>query len=82
MVDGSADFDEFCEFFDIKTESEAVSLNGWIMEQLGALPNENDSFIYENYKITVLSTEMHRISQIEIEKIEIEPAKENDEKEE
>lgn len=82
LVDGSADFDEFCEFFDIKTESEAVSLNGWIMEQLGALPNENDSFIYENYKITVLSTEMHRISQIEIEKIEIEPAKENDEKEE
>lgn len=80
-VDGYADFNEFCEFFEIKTESEAVSLNGWIMEQLGGLPNQNDSFVYDNYKITVTETEMHRISQIEIEKLPEETQEEENKEE-
>ena len=27
------DFDDFCEYFDIETESDSTSLSGWIMEQ-------------------------------------------------
>ena len=68
-VDGSVDFDEFCEFFEIEPESESVSLNGWIMEQLGALPNVDDNFIYENLEIRVTEVEGHRIGEIIIKKL-------------
>ena len=68
-VDGSVDFDEFCEFFEIEPESESVSLNGWIMEQLGSLPNIGDCFIYENLEIKVSEVEGHRIGEIIINKL-------------
>ena len=51
QVDCSMDLVDFCEHFDITIESESVSLGGWIMEQLGKVPEENDSFEYSNLGI-------------------------------
>lgn len=65
-VDGSVDLEEFCEFFDIKTDSEVVSLGGWVMEQLGDIPKEGDTFEYDHYKIKVTEIDIHRVEQIEI----------------
>ncbi len=60
-VDCSVNFDDFCRFFDIDAEAESVSLGGWIMEQLGKLPEKNDAFTFENLQITVAETDSHRI---------------------
>ncbi len=60
-VDCSVNFDDFCRFFDIDAEAESVSVGGWIMEQLGKLPEKNDAFEFENLKITVAETDSHRI---------------------
>lgn len=51
----SANFEDFMEFFELELpeEVEATTVNGWIMEQLGAIPDVGDSFTYENLTITV-----------------------------
>lgn len=60
LVDCSVNFDDFCQFFNMETESESISFGGWIMEQLGKVPEENDSFSFENLRITVTKTDSHR----------------------
>ena len=70
-VDCSVDLEEFCEFFDIKTDSEVVSLGGWVMEQLGYIPRVGDSFEYDHYDIKVTEIDIHRVEQIEITDIGI-----------
>ena len=73
QVDCSMDLVDFCEHFDITIESESVSLGGWIMEQLGKVPEENDSFEYSNLGMKILSTDYHRVQFIEV--IELEESK-------
>lgn len=65
-VDGSVSFDDFCDFFDIEDETESVSVGGWAMEHLGKLPQNDDSFIYENLKIVITDTDSHRVMQIKV----------------
>jgi Mg2+/Co2+ transporter CorC len=61
-VDCSVDFDEFCDYFEIKAESESVSLSGWVTEMLGRIPEENASFTFENLTVTVESMDSHRVA--------------------
>jgi CBS domain containing-hemolysin-like protein len=65
-VDCSTDLDEFCEHFDIQTDSEMVSLGGWVAEQLGKIPEEGDFFSYDNLEVTVTDVESHRAMFVEI----------------
>ena len=68
-VDASTALDEFCEFFDVETESEMISLGGWVAEQLGKVPEEGDCFQYDNLEIRVLSVDTHRVEEIEIHQL-------------
>ncbi len=65
-VDGNVNIDDFCEFFDIETETDSVSLGGWVMEQLGSVPHTNDNFQYENLEITVTETDAHRVVTVKV----------------
>ena len=58
-ADCAASFDEFCQKFEIKAETESVSLGGWITEQLGKIAEVGDSFDYENLHIEVLEIDSH-----------------------
>lgn len=51
----SAFIEDFFEFFDLEPEeeTEATTVNGWIIELLGSIPDEGYSFDYENLKITI-----------------------------
>ena len=77
-VDGSMDMSDFCEQFHIHPETDALSLGGWIMEELGQFPEEGDGFDYENISIRVIATEGHRVSKVEV-KILPEVKEESDE---
>lgn len=77
-VDGSMDMSDFCEQFHIHPETDALSLGGWIMEELGQIPEEGDGFDYENISIRVIATEGHRVSKVEV-KILPEVKEESDE---
>ncbi len=71
VVDGSESIDDFCKFFDIEVESDSVSVGGWISEQLGKIPEEGDTFDFENIKVTVTVTDSHRVESAQIVKIEV-----------
>ena len=60
--------DDFCEEFEITTESDSVSVGGWVAEQIGNIPNINDRFVYENLIITVTEIDSHRAATVRVEK--------------
>lgn len=66
-IDGAISMTDFCEYFDLKIEAESVSLGGWIMELLERIPEDGDSFVYENLTVTVLKTEDHRVESVQIQ---------------
>ncbi|MBE7041044.1 MAG: HlyC/CorC family transporter [Ruminococcaceae bacterium] len=82
-VDCSADFDDFCEFFNIELgeDDESNALSGWIMEQLDKVPEVNDTFVYKHLTVTVTETDYHRVTKIKCEVSEIEDENAEDEKE-
>ena len=63
-VDAGMDFDDFAEFFQLKTDSEMVSVSGWVMEQFGRVPAAGDSFTFANLAVQVTKVENHRIEEI------------------
>ena len=64
LVDAGMDFDDFAEFFQLKTDSEMVSVSGWVMEQFGRVPEAGDSFVFESLTVRVTRVENHRIEEI------------------
>ena len=67
-VDAGMDFDDFAEFFQLKTDSEMVSVSGWVMEQFGRVPAAGDSFTFDDLSIQVTRVENHRIEEIQVTK--------------
>ena len=66
ILDGSVTLDDFCDHFDVKSDSHSVSLGGWVMDQMECIPDEGDSFQYENLTITVSKTDDHRVEEITV----------------
>lgn len=81
MVDGAVNFEDFCREFDVKCEdAESISLGGWIMEQLGKIPERGDRFDYDNIHVIVTEIDSHRVVKAKIlllEKDEDEDVKED-----
>ena len=69
-VDASIYLEDFCEFFKIKTNSDVVSVSGWVMEVLGTIPSIGDSFTYDTLEITVTELDNRRIARIQVRIIE------------
>ena len=78
LVDCTVQLDDFSDRFDIKTESDSVSLGGWVMEQLGKIPAKGDTFEYENLIVTVADVDAHRVAFVNVV---ITPKKEDEEDE-
>lgn len=68
MIDCGMNLDDFCEEFDIETESDSVSVGGWVAEQIGNIPDVGDSFNFENLTVTVTETDSHRAAMVKVEK--------------
>ena len=55
-----------------------MSVGGWVAEQIGNIPDVNDSFTFENLVVTVTETDSHRAATIKVEKQDL-PEKEEKE---
>ncbi len=66
LVDCSTDLDEMFAFFGIKAETEASTINGWVIEQLDRIPEKGDSFDFENLHVAVEETEYQRTTRVRI----------------
>lgn len=72
-VDCSMNFDDFCVDFDIECETDSVSVGGWVMEQLGKIPEQDETFSFENLDVTILEIDSNRVIKIKVmenEKVE------------
>ena len=67
-VDAAMDFDDFAAYFQLKTDSEMVSVSGWVMEQFGRVPEAGDSFTFDGLRVEVTRVENHRIEEIHVER--------------
>ena len=65
-VDCSVSLEDFMEFFDVKLESDSVSVGGWVMEQLNRVPTKGDSFAVQNLEITISDLSAYRVSFITV----------------
>lgn len=78
LVECAENFEDFCEFFDIEAESDSISTGGWVMEQLGKMPEKGDRFSYENLDIIIIETDSHRVTRIKVTVNEIAEKDEKD----
>lgn len=71
VVDGSVNFEDFCEFFNLEAESESISVGGWVMELMEKIPENGDNFGYEHLDITVTETDSHRVVTLNVKQVEL-----------
>ncbi len=61
----TASLDKVFEIFDIRLESDETSVGGWVMKELDKIPEEGDSFTYDNVEVVVTKTDSKRVLEIE-----------------
>lgn len=61
LVMGSANADKLFETLGLEEETEAVSVNGWIMNILSKIPEKGDSFSFHGWKVIVTEMEERRV---------------------
>jgi len=66
IVDCTVTLSDFCDRFEIHSDSGSVSLGGWVMQELARIPREGDQFTYQHLTITVLKTGNHRVEMVEV----------------
>lgn len=66
----NADVEDMCERLNLSftDEMEACSsVSGWVVQELGKIPEVGDSFDYQNLRITVVKTDFRRVVEIRAE---------------
>ena len=66
LVSGSLSLDDFCEEFHVQSDSDSVSVGGWVMEVLDRIPREGEEFDFHNLHITVSRVDKHRVTFIRV----------------
>ena len=66
LVLGNANVDKLLELLRYDEETEAVTVNGWIMNELQKLPEKGDSFRFHEWQITVMEMEERRVKSARI----------------
>ena len=66
QVMGRANVEKVFEMLGREDEFEVLTVSGWVMEQIGQIPVEGDSFIFENLKVQVVSMAGKRVEKIRI----------------
>lgn len=70
----STNIDDFFEFFSLdpaSEETEATTVNGWIIDKIGTIPEQGFSFVYKNLSITVTDADDLMAHEISVEVKEV-----------
>ncbi len=62
----NANLDKMLELFQIEQEYDSSTVNGWVMEELGKVPEIGDTFTYQNLSVTVTKAEFRRAIEIHV----------------
>ena len=75
LIACSADLDDMYDLFQVKGECDAATVSGWVMEQVGRVPEEGDHFQAEGLDVTVTKVEHRRVLEIQVQVMEPEEEK-------
>ena len=66
MVSGNANLEKVFEYLDLEIDEEidALTVNGWLMDLLGRVPEMEDKIEYQNLEITVVEMDDKRIEKV------------------
>ena len=78
LISCSADLTDLFDLFSIKGECDANTISGWVMEQIGRIPEEGDRFQSDGLDVTVTKVDHRRVLEI---RVEVLPEPEDDKKE-
>src|SRR5690625_1210516 len=45
-------------------ETDATTVGGWVIEQLGRVPKQGDHFVYDNLSVTISKTNSRRVLEL------------------
>ena len=77
LITCAADLSDLFDLFSIKDEdSTASTIAGWVMEQIGRVPEQGDHFVSDGLDVTVTQVEHRRVLEIRVRVLEPEPAAE------
>ena len=66
-VQCGANLDDLLDIFGLKKEYESVTVNGWVLEEMGTFPQPGDTFDCEHLHVTVEQVDKRRVTQILVE---------------
>ena len=79
LISCSADLTDLFDLFSIKGECDANTISGWVMEQIGRIPEEGDRFTPDGLDVTVTKVDHRRVLEIRVVVLpEEEPGKEKE----
>ena len=64
IISCSADLTDLFDLFSIKGECDANTISGWVMEQIGRIPEEGDQFTSDGLDVTVTKVDHRRVLEI------------------
>lgn len=67
---GNTHIEEVFELLDIDKELDVNTVSGWVMNELGHMPEKGETFIYENVNVTVLEMYGRRVQKVKVEVLE------------
>jgi len=70
LIACSADLDDMYDLFQVKGACGAATVSGWVMEQVGRVPEEGDHFQAEGLDVTVTKVEHRRVLEIRVRVME------------
>ncbi|MCD7948486.1 MAG: hemolysin family protein [Oscillospiraceae bacterium] len=62
----SADLTDMFDLFALKSESDANTVSGWVMEQVGRIPEVGDHFVADGLDVTVSDVDHRRVLEIRV----------------
>ena len=74
IISCTADLNDLFDLFSIKGECDANTVSGWVMEQVGRVPEEGDHFQADGLEVTVTRVEHRRVMEIRV--VVLEPEEE------
>ena len=80
LISCSADLTDLFDLFKIKGECDSNTISGWVMEQIGRVPEEGDRFVSDGLDVTVTKVDHRRVLEIRVVVLDQSPDEEKTEK--
>ena len=66
LISCNADLTDLFDLFSIKGDCDANTVSGWVMEQIGRIPEPGDHFVADGLDVTVNKVDHRRVLEIRV----------------